>query len=73
MRPGVERVDVDNIRNSPRYKGVKTHRCNGHLDDVIDGFTDDQLTWKQWRQAVGALWSCVRSEEGKEPLRVRKG
>ncbi len=73
MRSGVERVDPQNMKNSPRYKAARAHRCNAHLDDAIDGFMDGQLTWKEWRQTVGAFWSCVRSEEGNEPPRFRKG
>ena len=72
MRPGVERVDREHIRNHPRFQTAKPHRCNAHLEDAIDGLMGGQLTWKEWRQTMGIFFTCVRSEEGKEPPRFGK-
>ncbi len=69
LPPGIERVDPDNVANNPRFQNLKPHRCNPHLDDVLEGLFQEDLTWRQWRATVGVFASCMRSRKGQEPPR----
>ncbi|KAL9539013.1 hypothetical protein MBANPS3_010521 [Mucor bainieri] len=44
------------------------HRCNGHLEDVLEGLS-------QWPMDVakpfGLFLSCLKSQPGQEPMRYK--
>lgn len=72
-RPNIERITNDRsaVRNNPRFKTAKSHRCNDHLEDVFQAFHDQNTSWKEWRATVSTFFTCVKSEPGSEPPRRR--
>ncbi|KAI9470616.1 MAG: hypothetical protein EXX96DRAFT_585072 [Benjaminiella poitrasii] len=50
-------------------KPPKQHRCNGHLEDVLEGLS-------QWPLDVTKPFSlflaCLKSQPGQEPLRYKQ-
>lgn len=47
--------------NTPSAK-PKSHRCNEHLEDVLNGIS----TWPMdFSKPFGVFWKCLRSQPGK--------
>ena len=73
-RSRVERVSHNRkeVLQNPRFATATPHRCNEHLEDVLNGLRDETWTWRDWRASMGTFLQCVRSPVGEEPARFNR-
>ncbi|KAJ2957431.1 hypothetical protein NQZ79_g6835 [Umbelopsis isabellina] len=53
--------------NTPSAK-PKAHRCNEHLEDVLNGISSWPMDFSK---PFGVFWKCLRSQPGQEPTLYR--
>ncbi|CDH52947.1 predicted protein [Lichtheimia corymbifera JMRC:FSU:9682] len=52
--------------SGPSNRGAKPHRCNGHLEDLLEGLS----TWPlNVSKPFSVFLECMRSKPGQEPPR----